>query len=563
MNRELVLNTAKWLFFFLFISILSVSAQSKLYCIKSSETGQLRQHAIADSLKWQETLQQWQDEDQHNGFLLAGTDSITLGDTLTAWYFKGQRFYWLHIKADSISQNIVYQFNLQEFENKPLSVSRWIRAKQRVVSTFRENGYPNANLSLQNIEIKHDSVSAKLFFQSGNFVRFGDITVLGDTVLSNKFITRQIGFRKGAPYSEEIVKNIDSRLSELPYIQLVKSSEVYRQDDLAKAYVFIRKKNISQFSGILGVANSAKVKSSLLLTGELNLNLINTLKKGEELNLEWRKLQEQTQELTTNVVFPYILGSALGFDASFMLYKRDTTYLTTNPTVGIRYQTKGSSYVRLFFDAKSSSVLLQNLVSEDVGSVNQYLYGAEYYTLNLDNQFNPYKGYKLNISAGTGTRTLKSIDKTTSQTENRQQYKLDASLYIPLAQKLTFKLRNYSAYLSGNNHVLNEMYRIGGINNLRGVEENSLRVSSFSVQTAEIRLIIESSSALFLFVDQAWYEQRLKTGYYTDKPIGVGAGMQFQTKAGIFSLQYAAGKQKGTTLSFTQAKVHIGYISRF
>lgn len=558
---------AKWLFFtFLFLIQLTSLAQSTdvLYCIKIAQSNKTILKPTTDSVEWQNKQQELQDNDWENGFLLAGTDSVTLkNDTITAWYYMGNKFYWLKIEADSSSQTLFNSFNINKLTTTPLAINKWNETKEKIILQYRNNGYPNARIALQNTVLHHDSLSATLQFVTGPFVRFGEIIVQGDTLLNNKFIARQIGYKKGQPYADEIVRNIDKRLNELNFIQLIQPSEIYRVDNLVNTYIFLRKKSASQFSGILGVANSTKTKNSLLLTGELNLNLINTLKKGEEFNLEWRKLQELTQELNTQIVYPFIAGSAIGIDASFSLYKRDTTYLTTNPNLGIRYQTKGSSYIRLFFELKTSNVLLQQQATELVGSISQQLYGIEYFDLNLDNQTNPYKGYKLKSSASTGKRTLKPKNTNTTSTENRQQYKIDAEAYIPIANKLTLKLRNQSAYLSGKSHVLNEMFRIGGINTLRGVEENSLRVSAFSVQTAEIRLIFESASAIFLFFDGAWIEQRQRANYYTDTPISLGAGMQFQTKAGLFSIQYAAGKQKGNPLSFSQAKIHIGYISRF
>ena len=554
----------KWFFVFgLVLLFVNCYAQQKLYSIRSTNTGEIIQKANTDSIKWVETLNERQERDQDKGYLLAGTDSISKGDTLVAWYFKGQRFYWLKLQVDSVSQSIFSQFNLKQIELKLFRIKQWAKIKQRVIYYCRENGYPNALIKLQNIAVIHDSIAATVYLQLGAFVRFGDLIVQGDTVLSNRILARHIGFKQNLPYSDDIAKNIDQRLNELPYLQVAQSSEIYRINNRANAYLFLKRKSANQFSGIIGLANSSKNKSKLLLTGELNLNLINALKKGEELSIEWQKLQEQTQELKTHFVFPYIMGSAIGLDASFMLYKHDTTYLTTNPNIGVRYQTKGSSYIRAFMDYKTSNVLLQQTIDEEVGSITQFLYGAEYYAVDLDNRYNPYKGYKLNASASTGSRTLKPLDKLDNTTEKRQQYKIDAEIYIPLAPQLTFKLRNYSAYLSGSKHVVNEMFRLGGVSNLRGIEENSLRVSAFSVQTAEIRLIFESASALFLFFDGAWYEQRLTKGYYSDKPIGLGAGMQFTTKAGVFSLQYAVGEQRGTTLSFSQAKIHIGYINRF
>ena len=48
-----------------------------------------------------------------------------------------------------------------------------------------------------------------------------------------------------------------------------------------------------------------------------------------------------------------------------------------------------------------------------------------------------------------------------------------------------------------------------------------------------------------------------------DRPFGVGAGISFDTRAGIFSLNYAIGKQFNNPIDFKTAKIHFGFVSVF
>ena len=48
-----------------------------------------------------------------------------------------------------------------------------------------------------------------------------------------------------------------------------------------------------------------------------------------------------------------------------------------------------------------------------------------------------------------------------------------------------------------------------------------------------------------------------------DHYLGIGAGIQFQTKAGAFVLQLAVGKRPGEGFDFSATKVHFGYSSLF
>ena len=49
----------------------------------------------------------------------------------------------------------------------------------------------------------------------------------------------------------------------------------------------------------------------------------------------------------------------------------------------------------------------------------------------------------------------------------------------------------------------------------------------------------------------------------SDFPFGIGAGINFETKAGIFGLNYALGSQNNNPLSIKNAKIHFGYVNYF
>jgi hypothetical protein len=49
----------------------------------------------------------------------------------------------------------------------------------------------------------------------------------------------------------------------------------------------------------------------------------------------------------------------------------------------------------------------------------------------------------------------------------------------------------------------------------------------------------------------------------TDWPYGFGAGISFETSAGVFGVSLAYGKQLGNPIDFSAPKVHFGYVSLF
>ena len=109
----------------------------------------------------------------------------------------------------------------------------------------------------------------------------------------------------------------------------------------------------------------------------------------------------------------------------------------------------------------------------------------------------------------------------------------------------------------------NEVYRIGGLRTIRGINEESIFATAWAVGTFEYRWLLEENSALFVFVDQAWYEYKGILGYVRDLPINVGAGANFETKAGIFTFNYALGKQFDNPVLVRNGKISFGFRSLF
>lgn len=66
-----------------------------------------------------------------------------------------------------------------------------------------------------------------------------------------------------------------------------------------------------------------------------------------------------------------------------------------------------------------------------------------------------------------------------------------------------------------------------------------------------------------LFWNGAWYANTVRTPVISDRPYGFGAGLNFETGAGIFSLYYAVGRQFNNPVEFNKAKVHFGFVNYF
>ncbi|MBL4625711.1 MAG: BamA/TamA family outer membrane protein, partial [Flavobacteriales bacterium] len=188
----------------------------------------------------------------------------------------------------------------------------------------------------------------------------------------------------------------------------------------------------------------------------------------------------------------------------------------------------------------------------------------------LDYKFNPTRGYQFVISGGAGTRQIiknanlpekiySDIQLTTLQL-NGTGY---VNYFIPIKKQATIKLGVKGSYRYSEQLFRNELYRIGGLLTLRGFDEESINASLFAIGTIEFRYLLEQNSYTYLFIDGGYYENNSIQEYKSDIPFGFGAGISFETKAGIFSLNYALGYQEQELAPIRAAKIHFGFVNFF
>jgi hemolysin activation/secretion protein len=186
----------------------------------------------------------------------------------------------------------------------------------------------------------------------------------------------------------------------------------------------------------------------------------------------------------------------------------------------------------------------------------------------FDYRFNPRRGHALQAEGSVGRkRTTTAVLGETEPTPDiaSVQYEVNARaiLHIPLKRRSTFRLVAQGGAMLNDDLYGNELYRMGGLKSLRGVDEASILCSAYGIATAEYRFVYEENANFFLFFDQAWWEDASKDIPVTDTPLGFGLGTTFETKAGLFSLTYALGRQLANPVELRNGKVHFGFTSLF
>jgi hemolysin activation/secretion protein len=243
--------------------------------------------------------------------------------------------------------------------------------------------------------------------------------------------------------------------------------------------------------------------------------------------------------------------------------------------LGLNYYFSGLNFIKVFYKQRNANLIttsgLQNIsILPEYADVTTKAYGLGFFVEQLDYRFNPRKGIAVNLQGSVGSRQIRKNPKindaaySTIQLKT-SQYQLEgtATGYINLIKNHVLKLSSQFGSVFGNTIYKNELFRIGGLRTLRGFDEESIYASTYVIPTIEYRFLFEKNSNIFLFAEGAWYENGNVSGYTNDTPMSVGAGINFETKAGIFNLSYALGKQYSNGFDLRIGKIHAGLTALF
>ncbi|NVO12088.1 MAG: hypothetical protein HXX16_19170 [Bacteroidales bacterium] len=543
--------------------------------IKFTDTGKsfkykLPSNKYSDSIFITKTLHEFLLPLYSKGYLSASIDSFYFDSTLIRAYgIMGSQYRWMRFRVDSISQFWFNNFGIKipRNEDKIINPERFTRLANTITKKLEDSGYPFAKVKLDSVKIGRDEVSAILRLDKESKILIDTLYIKGDTRINYKHIMALLSLKKGELYSESKIKLIDQKLKQQPYLSIIKPTEVEFLSHTARVYCYLNNKIASRFSGLAGFYNDKK-DGKIKLNGNLNLLLVNAMKNGEKINFLWNAPGKGVQNLDIESDWPYIFASQMGVTGSFTLYKHDSTYITINPKVSISFFSQNRGRFLLNLDYKKTSFSAINLAQESrYSNTSALLYGIGYEFNSLNGFVLPSQGLYFKSSLNTGTRKLNQSNKSNS---NLIEGEIFARGYIPLYEnRLILSLISNSKIKGIYNSKVsmklyeNEMYRIGGMETIRGFNQEEILSQAYSIASAEVHLRISEGSGFYLFADKGFVKVYESVKNNDAWPLGLGIGLNLVTKSGLFNLSYALGDGFGQSMSLKDAKVHFGISTVF
>lgn len=498
------------------------------------------------------------------GYIEAGFDSI-VADTseILAYFTTGNKFKW--DKLDFILPDEfknVYQKKI--LKRKVVDVNNLHKVFGDALTDAANKGYPFASIITDSLVINSDSLMyVRLQLDEGQRFYFDSVHIKSDTKIRQHYIESYLEIKKSDVFSMGKINQIDNKLKNLKFIEQTRPFQLAFGEDNADILLYLKKKKSNSFNGMIGILPNNKTTGKLLVTGDINLYLLNSVGAGELFSFKWQKFELLSQNLKTEFSLPYLFRSQFGVGAKFDIEKKDSTYVNTDFTGRLIYGSNTANGTEFFFRRKTSYLLGQdeNLTDTNYSGFSSNLFGVSYRFIKTDNNMSPRSGIMLDLSTSFGTKNQQIDEESKPLFQNISFVSLSA--YIPLFSYMSIKLRTYTSMIYSEKIFDNELDRIGGLNSIRGFDELSIPASSYSIFNAEFRYLFEEQSALFLFYDLAYTEKRFTVDDNYSVLMGVGAGLDLNTNAGIFSIVFAVGKQNENPFLFNSSKIHFGYRSTF
>ena len=400
---------------------------------------------------------------------------------------------------------------------------------KKTLNTIHEalvnQGEPFAKVRLGQIHITSNLLKAHIRIDRDKKRSISSITVKGYDKFPKSFLKHYYKSNRKQLISPEALKEISRKSKQLEFVQELKAPQLLFTKDSTIVYLFLTPKKNSSFDGLL---NFVTENDKIQLRGTIDLQLNNAFHQGERLELNWAS-NNKKQELNLSASTPYIWNSKFTTSIKFNLYNNDSLYNNVKTTFAIS-RSLGKSFTAQIIAEKETSTTNKEINSAQDFQKTGFGIGIR---------------YSANNSNKLQTNTI--LYRNTRSTTNKiVAYQLHAAIAttLKLAPKLNLQLKNTTKITNNDSTLENELFRSGGMNSIRGYQENSILSNSFTLFNTELQFKASPQASIYTIHDIGLFKIIDKNQLLSS----IGLGYQFQKNNTVFDIAYLlnTSKQKKT-----------------
>ena len=485
------------------------------------------------------------------GFFTARIDSISkTNKELIAYLDLGKKINEIIIVTKKDNTNGIIDSGIDSIKIKTREFSD---LTNQLLEQIDRKGNSFSEITYVNPLLKNDTLFLEMKISNSSSRKIDKVITRGYEDFPKKFISKYFLINKNTIFSKQKLNQVSALSNKLDFIKEKKAPEVLFKKDSTHLYLFLDKIGTSSFDGLVNFSSKENGKG-LLLNGNLDLKLNNTFNTGEKFEIIWNKVSDEKTDFKINSYVPYILNSKFSTTLEFYLYRQDSTFINTNFELKTDYSINQKSHASILYSSEKSNYLL-NISNNDLASYSNYFIGLGY-ELKKSSTSNLYK-YKngLNLNLTIGKR------KTDTESINQLKFHFSAFANVQINNRGYLNIKNESGLLTSKNYLLNELFRIGGANSIRGYNEQSIFTNGYSYSNIEFRYSLDTSSYLYSITDLGVYKEN--TTNKIKKLLGIGAGYQFRINNNLVNLGYVISTNSSTNAKLNSSRLVVRWTSFF
>lgn len=464
-----------------------------------------------------------------------------------------------------------------------LSADSWLLGMEN-------RGYPFASYSFAADSVSGENIYVRGIPETGPYCVWDSFETEGFR-LSPAFMRRVSGIRMGQPASQLQLLKLRQKMAAADGV-LLKSEPGYRlSNGRLIAATGLAKSRRDYLSALLGLATVPGGRP--VLSGEADLRFYALFGRAWAVQFRWRSFRPLSQDLHATAEVPYIWGVPFITTGAITFEKLDTTFSRFRRTLALKFP--AGDYASIDFGADFTSISGISLDASVVRNqrrlpVNPNSRQTLYFTTCRIGKVKggdlPISGFMLQAKAGAGIRTLlrdariaeitwlnsagireniyDSLDRKGQlrQTQFRLNYQM--AFYQSLRKNMVLALQAMGEEYRAPRVYFSELGRWGGMNSLRGFNEQSIFANSFHMLSAELRLMAGNSGYVAPFVAAARYLNESGSGGPADGwPFSGGMAAAVRTAAGVLRISWALGSDQHEPVKLSASKFHVGISSTF
>jgi len=462
-----------------------------------------------------------------------------------------------------------------------------------LLSQYEQTGRPFAVITIPEYSLISDGhepvLNLTLAVDEGPEVIIRSIQFEGNTQTQSRVLGRYFGYTPPSLYDQRRVESGAARLRKLTFMDRVEEPEiVLGRDSLYGLQIRVTEGPSNTIDGIAGyVPKRPGTEERGYFTGMINLSFQNLFGTARRLDFRWQKKNRYSQDFLIAYTEPWVAGWPVHLTVSMQQMVQDTIYVERHYGLDAAYE------MNPYWQLTGS---IQRKTVDPGGTAIGFIFGipaSAFLTASFgirydsrDDRLNPTRGVFYGASAAYSRKSDQSFMENPSgrdtiyigadmkilsrQTERyaTQKVLMDFEGYLPVSRRLVlFTGMHGSVYKTPQAVVpYSEQTRLGGLNTLRGYQQEFFSGTRIGWNNLELRWLTSRQSRIFLFADVGYYYRKIyadaeKTRIRTEDgwPVGYGFGLRFQTRMGLFGLDYGLGRRT----SLSTGMVHFGITSRF